>query len=221
VTRVKICGITDLGDACAAASAGADYLGLVFYPPSPRAVSPDLGREIVGQTRLHHPRARFAGVFVDEPVERVWKFASHCGLDIVQLHGEEPPHMVAELIARGLDVIKAFRVQADDALVRARRYRPTLCLLDTFVPDRPGGSGQTFDWALAAQAALPAPVLLAGGLTAENVTGAMRVGRPWGVDVSSGVERAPGRKDPDKLRRFIAAVRLTDGGYDIEQNSNH
>ena len=221
MTRVKICGITNVDDAHAASSAGADYLGLVFYPPSPRAVSPDLARDIVARTRPCYPRVRFVGVFVDEPAERVWQVAMHCGLDLAQLHGEEPPHVVAELIARGLDVIKAFRVQARDALARARCYRPTLCLLDTFVPDCPGGSGQTFDWALAAQAALPAPVLLAGGLTTENVVGAVHVGRPWGVDVSSGVERILGRKDSDKLRRFIAAVRLADEEYDIEQNSDH
>ncbi len=207
--RVKVCGITNLEDAQAAAEAGADYLGFVFYPPSPRHVTPALVRRIVA--RLHATpgweTVRCVGVFVDESIERVSEVASYCGLDAVQLHGGESAEIVAALMARGLEVVKAFRVNGLASLASLGGYRASAYLLDTYVAGQPGGTGCTFDWALAAQARQYGRVILAGGLTPDNVALALQTAQPWGVDVSSGVEAAPGRKDHERLRRFIAAAR--------------
>jgi len=210
VTQVKICGITNLKDALVAAEAGADLLGFVFYPPSPRYLDPARAEQIISAVRCASYPVRFVGVFVDEDPGTVREIMSCCGLDYAQLHGTEPPEMIATLVEQGVKVIKAFRVHDVTSLAELERYRATAYLLDTYVPAQPGGTGKTFDWRLAAQVKEYGPLLLAGGLTPDNVAESVHTVDPWGVDVSSGVESVPGRKDHDKLRRFITAVKDTD-----------
>ena len=207
MTRVKICGITNLKDALIAAEAGADLLGFVFYPPSSRYISPERARQIIRAVRRLSFSVRFVGVFVDEEPGVMRRIASGCELNYAQLHGIESPKLVTRLIQDGLSVIKAFRVRNGDFLTTITRYRPTAFLLDTYVPAHPGGTGQTFDWRLATQAKEYGPVILAGGLTPENVADAVHAVHPWGVDVSTGVESVSGHKDHDKLQRFIAVVK--------------
>ena len=226
MTIVKICGLTTYDDACAAADAGADLLGFIFYPKSPRYVAPEAVRTIVAALRAdaeardqafsHNqslppsPRLpRMVGVFVNTPVAEVRELLEICMLDYAQLHGDEP---VADLAALDLRAYKAIRpAQVDQALADAARlgagagrHGPRL-LVDAFNPNAYGGTGQRGDWDLAARVAAATPrMLLAGGLSAENVADAVRAVNPWGVDVSSGVEASPGRKDQAAVRRFIA-----------------
>lgn len=204
--RVKICGITNPEDALAAAGAGADLLGFVFHPPSPRCVEPVRAGEVIDVVRHAFPTVGFVGVFVDETLGNVQQTVSHCGLDYVQLHGSEPPEMIDALMDRGTKVIKAFRVRDRASLSGIERYRATVYLLDAFVPEQMGGTGRSFDWTLAAEAKEYGPILLAGGLTPENVHRAICAVHPWGVDVSTGIETTPGRKDHARLRHFIAAA---------------
>jgi phosphoribosylanthranilate isomerase len=209
VTCVKICGITNAQDAFIALEAGADLLGLNFFPPSPRFVTPQEAGQIVRQIRGPHPTACLVGVFVDEDPASVQQIMARCDLDYAQLHGEEPPEWTTALLDRGLKVIKAFRVRDGTSLAGIERHQATAYLLDTYVPGQAGGTGQTFDWQLATQASARGPVILAGGLTPANVAEAIRTARPWGVDVASGVEAEPGRKDPTMVRQFIAAAKGT------------
>jgi phosphoribosylanthranilate isomerase len=210
--RVKICGLTNVEDARIAAEAGADFLGLIFYPPSPRCVRPEAAQRIVEATRPVAPNVHFVGLFVDEAMDIVQAIAAQCGLQWLQLHGGESPEAVTALMARGLKVIKAFRVRDRSSVADVRRYNATAYLLDTYVKGRPGGTGHTFDWALAEEAAAHGPTMLAGGLNPGNVAEAVRVANPWGVDTSSGVELQPGRKDAEKVRRFISAAKAAAGG---------
>jgi phosphoribosylanthranilate isomerase len=207
MTRVKICGITNALDGTIAAEAGADLLGFIFYPPSPRSVTPEVARRVVAEARRASPDVRAVGVFVDEDPQTMRHIAARCDLDVVQLHGREPPEVVEMLFEDGLDVFKAFRVRDTAFLAAMERYRPTAYLLDAYVPNRPGGTGQTFDWALALTAQSRGPILLAGGLTPDNVSQAVRTVRPWGVDTASGVESTPGKKDHRKVQRFVAAAK--------------
>ncbi len=207
MTYVKICGITNLEDALRAAALGADLLGFVFHPPSPRYVTPETAGEIGAAVREEAPSVRTVGVFVDLPPETVRAIAAQCGLDCVQLHGSEPPAAAAYLTDAGFEVFKAFRVRDGAELDGLDRYRVAAYLLDAYSPALPGGTGRTFDWEIALRAKAHGRIILAGGLTPDNVAQAIRAVRPWGVDVSTGVEAAPGRKDHSKLERFIAAVR--------------
>jgi phosphoribosylanthranilate isomerase len=216
-TRVKICGLTALADALCAAEAGADFLGFVLYPRSPRFVTPDQVAVIVAGVRRHLglDALRFVGVFVDEPVERVRATLDRAGLDLAQLHGSEPPAALAALPGRAFKAIRPQnRAEAEAALVT---YTPPTgpgpfpgLLLDAYHPDRFGGTGLAADWALAADLARRTRLLLAGGLAPENVADAIARVLPWGVDVSSGVEHSPGVKDHDRVRAFIQAVRAAD-----------
>ena len=209
MTRVKICGLTNAEDAQVAAEAGADFLGFIFYPPSPRYVSPERVHRIIEAIRSASFTVRCVGVFVDEKVDDVRQTARQCGLDYAQLHGTEPPETVTALMTQGLGAIKAFRVRDGASLDEIARYRASAYLLDTYVKDRPGGTGVSFDWTLAARAKAHGPVILAGGLNADNVEEAIRTAEPWAVDVATGVETEPGRKDPAEVRRFIATVKGT------------
>ncbi|MEA3345401.1 MAG: tryptophan synthase subunit beta [Chloroflexota bacterium] len=212
MVRVKICGITNLEDALAAEKAGADLLGFVFYPPSPRYVPPERVREIVGALRRSESAVRTVGVFVDEELSRVREAIRKCDLDYAQLHGDEPPPYVAAL---GERAIKALRVRSAADVERLADYQAAAYLLDAYHPEKPGGTGRAWDWGLAAAAKRFGPIILAGGLTPDNVAQAVHQVRPWGVDVSSGVESEPGRKDQDKMRRFVAAAKdLTVGASD-------
>jgi phosphoribosylanthranilate isomerase len=201
MVRVKICGITNLADAQAAVAAGADALGFVFYDQSPRNISPQKAAAIIAQLP---PFIQTVGLFVDEDDERVNWTADFCGLDLIQLHGDESPAYCLDIRRR---IVKAFRVKDAASLARIGGYAVAGLLLDAWSPTAPGGTGLTFDWPLAQQAAGVQPIILAGGLTPENVAQAITIVKPYGVDVSSGVEAAPGKKDHEKLCAFISAAK--------------
>lgn len=262
MTRIKICGITNLEDAQVAVEAGADLLGFIFYEPSPRYVAPERVRDIVSSVRgqgsgvkdqelgvrkqelgvrkqglgirgeelgeggdplgnlkskILNPKSqiqnpKFVGVFVNSPLETVAHILDFCQLDGVQLHGEEPPEFVNRFEGRAFKALRPqSQAEAEEAI---RRYRPCHasaalpCLLvDAYHPKLYGGTGRVTDWSMAASIARRYPVMLAGSLTPANVTEAIQAVRPWGVDVSSGVEAEKGRKDHQKVRAFIEAVR--------------
>jgi phosphoribosylanthranilate isomerase len=198
MVQVKICGITRLEDAQVAVEAGADALGFVFYPPSPRCVTPQQAEQII--QRLP-PFVTTVGLFVDVPLDTVHDIALWCGLDRVQLHGRETPEFCARVRH---PVIKAFRIKNADSLADLPGYRVAAYLLDAYVEGAlPGGTGASFAWELAAQVKPYGPVILAGGLTPENIAAAITQIHPYGVDVSSGVECAPGIKDHQKVSEFI------------------
>jgi len=210
--RVKICGVTNLQDAVLAAAAGAEAIGLNFYPKSPRFVTADLARQIVDALPEGVVKV---GLFVNAGREEVCRQFDELGLDLVQLHGDEPPEFLARLGDR--PVIRAFRV-GDDGLAPMIRYlaecrrlgsMPRLVLADARVKGLYGGSGEVADWEALkrypADGSLP-PLVLAGGLTPENVGEAVRAVDPAAVDTASGVESSPGRKDPALVRRFVAAA---------------
>jgi phosphoribosylanthranilate isomerase len=201
--RVKICGITNLEDALAAVEAGADAVGFIFHPPSPRYVRLDIAREI---TRKLPPFVARAGVFVDATEEKVMETVRMARLDTIQFHGKETTDFCQRFAEHR--VIKAFRMDGPAALSRLSEYRDVTWLLDSYQPGVFGGTGQTFNWDLACEAVrLGGRVILAGGLTPENVARAVAAVRPYAVDVSSGVESAPGTKDAEKMRAFVAAAK--------------
>lgn len=207
MTMVKICGITAEEDGLAAAKAGADLLGFVFYPPSRRNIGPQQAARIISAVSRAGYAVQFVGVFVDERESYVQEIAARCHLDYIQLHGSEPPQLVARLAQSGLSVIKGVRIVDEDSLHELVRYSPQLYLLDSYIPGTPGGSGEAFDWRVALLAKDLGPFLLAGGLNPDNVAVAVRTVQPWGVDVSTGVESSPGHKDHAKMRRFIARAK--------------
>ncbi len=199
---VKICGLTNVADALAAADAGADALGFVFYEPSPRSVSIEAAAEI---TRQLPPAIVKVGVFVDAPEELVLRAARSCALNLLQFHGEESPDYCLQF---ALMSMKAFRIRDEGSLGALRAYSTDAWLLDTYAPTKAGGTGETFNWDLAVQArGYGRPIFLAGGLTPLNVAQAVGRVQPYGVDVSSGVEAGPGRKDHTKVRDFIQAAK--------------
>lgn len=202
LTKVKICGITRIVDALAAAVAGADALGFMFYEASPRRVSFDDAAAII---RELPPFLTRVGVFVNPSPDDVRRAIEECRIDTLQFHGEETPEFCAQF---GLRVIKAFRVRDAESLRALPAYVGATCLLDSFVAGQHGGTGATFNWDLAAQTVQTGRrVLLAGGLTPENAAEAVRRVRPYGMDVSSGVEAKPGMKDAEKVRAFITAAK--------------
>ncbi|MBX3745500.1 MAG: phosphoribosylanthranilate isomerase [Verrucomicrobiae bacterium] len=206
--RVKICGITRAEDAWTAIEAGADALGFMCYPGSPRYLDPDAIRAI---TDTLPPLIARVGVFVDADFPTVAGTLERAGLDTLQLHGDESPDFCRRF--GSARVIKAFRVDSPAALDRMEAYRPLTWLLDSYVAGSHGGTGRTFNWDLARDAVVRGGrVILAGGLNPGNVAGAVLHVRPYGVDVSSGVECAPGRKDPARVRDFIAAAKGSEGG---------
>ncbi|MDY0267950.1 phosphoribosylanthranilate isomerase [Trichloromonas sp.] len=199
--RIKICGITRIDDALQACACGADALGLVFYEKSPRCVTREQARAIVAALP---PFVTTVGLFVNERPEIVREIVDFCGLDVIQLHGDEgpdaclfPPHRV----------LKALRVKGEESLAGIGDYAVSALLLDAWHPDSYGGTGKLGDWELAARLAVERSVILAGGLNPENVGEAIRRVRPYGVDVSSGVESAPGCKDPARVAAFIRNAR--------------
>lgn len=207
MVRVKICGITNLNDGLGAAEAGADLLGFIFYRASPRYIPPEHAGEIVAEVRRRRPASKFVGVFVNESLERVREIKDLTQLDLMQLHGSEPAAMMQELAPR---VYKSIRPRDQtEAHAHVERYRDALSgnapsfIVDAFSENQFGGTGKRVDWNIAAEIAREFPILLAGGLNPGNVAEAIRTVQPWGVDVSSGVERAPGLKDQKKVREFI------------------
>ncbi len=199
--KVKICGMTQLKDAVFAVEQGADAVGFIFYKKSPRAVTMKTVREIISKLP---PLVDTVGVFVNESVDRVNKIADYCGLDLVQLHGEESPAFCKKIHRR---VIKAFRVKDLQSIKLLEKYPVSGFLLDTFSDNLHGGTGKTFDWTLALPAKKIGPVILAGGLTPRNIRQAVSQVRPYGVDVCSGVEKSPGVKDLEKVRAFLKNIR--------------
>jgi phosphoribosylanthranilate isomerase len=204
-TKVKICGVTNLGDAELALSCGAWAIGLVFYPESPRRCEEEVAAEIGAVLKR---RAELVGVFVNAPLDELVAAVEESSLTMVQLHGDEGPLYCEEARRRsGAKVIKAARVR-DLAQIRAlSAYKTDYHLLDAFVPGRPGGTGQRFDWSLAAEHPRRPPFVLSGGISPHNVAEAVALVRPFAVDVASGVESSPGRKDPEKLKAFFRAAR--------------
>ena len=224
-TRIKICGLTNLDDARCAAAAGADFLGFILYPKSPRYVTPEQIAAIVEAIRAEFgPRApgwrpqapRCVGVFVNEPPEQVQACLDAAGLDLAQLHGDEPPVEVQRLHPRAFKAVRPPSQEATEASLVTYggafpddESMPQL-LLDAYHPERYGGTGLQVDLVMAQPAARQCRLLLAGGLTPETVGAAIRQVQPWGVDVSSGVERAKGIKDQARVRAFVQAVRAAE-----------
>ena len=203
--RVKICGITRQEDALHAVRCGADALGFVFYSQSPRCLDPQRAKSIIAALP---PFITTVGLFVNEAPARIREIASLCGLDVIQLHGDETPQQCQ---VDGYRVVKALRVRDEESLAAADEYPVAALLLDAWVPDQYGGTGRTFNWQLASRLARRRAVILAGGLNPENVAAAVDEVRPYGVDVSSGVESSPGCKDPGKLAAFIANAKNARG----------
>lgn len=206
-TRIKICGIREPLHARLAAEAGADAVGLVFYPASPRYVTPEQAARIVAALP---PFVMAVGLFVDAGEDEVRRVLEQVPLDLLQFHGDEPPGFCASF---GVPYVRAVRMAPGTDLVEyAQRFAGARALLlDAHVPGHPGGTGRTFDWA-GIPRDLPIPLILSGGLTLENVGRAVREVRPWAVDVSSGVESSRGAKDPQKIVEFIRSVQVEDAG---------
>lgn len=205
MVKVKICGITRTDDARSAVEAGADFIGVNFYPPSPRYLEPDAAARLVREVGK---QVKWVGVFVNEQPETVRGIAARVGLDLAQLHGEEGPEFCRSL---DLPVVKAFRIRSADDLAGLGDFPSDYVLLDRYSPGY-GGSGLTFDWRLLEKKNLPRRRLfLAGGLTPDNVADAVRAVRPFAVDVASGVESEPGVKDRTKLEMFIRNCRAAGG----------
>jgi phosphoribosylanthranilate isomerase len=211
VPLVKVCGLTTPGDALATVAAGADWIGLNFHPASPRAIDPAAAAAIVAA--LPAP-AEAVGLFVDRPPEEVAAVAARVGLRIVQLHGREPPEDL--LVLRRLRVVRAFRLADDRTIAEMGAYLrraaelgrpPDAVLVDAFVAGQPGGTGRTIASDLLDYLPPLPRLILAGGLTPENVAARVARVRPWMVDVAGGVESAPGRKDPGRVAAFIRAAR--------------
>jgi phosphoribosylanthranilate isomerase len=203
---VKICGITNIEDAHAAVDAGAHALGFVFHRKSPRCVEPEAAKRVIAALP---PFVLAVGVFVNEDAKRVRDIMDACGLSMAQLHGDETAAYCESL---GRPVLRALRLRGPADLLAMAEYRGRAVvrgfLVDAYSDSAYGGTGHVADWTLAAEAAKAVPVVLAGGLTAGNVADAIRRVRPYGVDVSSGVEREPGKKDHAKVAAFIEAARL-------------
>ena len=199
---VKIRGITSPVDAQEAADAGADAVGLMFYEGSPRCVSLEVAKAIV---KVLPPSVARVGVFVNAEESLVRQAMRECTLNVLQFHGEESPEFCAGF---GAMTLKAIRVKDESSLAELERFGTDGFLLDAFSKDARGGTGEQFNWKLARKATeCGKPIFLAGGLTAENVTEAVRVAEPFAVDVSSGVESESGRKDAEKMRAFVAAAK--------------
>ena len=252
MSKVKICGITNLEDALVATEAGADLLGFIFYEPSPRYVQPEMVREIMagvkeqvasGKPQVAGRRAQvtgrksqiavgsdtisvselktqnsklktpiFVGVFVNASLSTVTRILGECQLDAAQLHGDEPPEFVNQLQGRAYKALRPQSLPEAESLIR--QYLPCspspllpCFLVDAYHPDLYGGTGHVTDWSMAAALARRYPLMLAGSLTPANVAEAISIVKPWGVDVSSGVEAAKGKKDHEKVRAFIRAAK--------------
>jgi phosphoribosylanthranilate isomerase len=202
-TKVKICGITNIADAQVTAEAGADAIGFIFYEKSPRYVPLEQAAEI---SRQLPPFIMRVGVFVNAPVDFVLRATRECGLAMLQFHGDETPEFCEQF---GLMSMKAFRMHGPETLQEIPKYKTNAYLLDAYSSTTLGGTGEKFNWDLAVTAQkFGRPIFLAGGLTAQNVADAVRKVQPFGVDVSSGVESAPGKKDHEKVKAFVAAARI-------------
>jgi phosphoribosylanthranilate isomerase len=206
MTKIKVCGITSKTDAWMCIDAGVDALGFVFVDESPRKVEPQEAQRIINDLP---PFVITVGVFVNKPEEEVTKIANLCKLDILQLHGDETPDYCTKFNRK---VIKAFRIRSSDDIKPMSEYKVSGFLLDSYEEERAGGTGRTFEWSIAQEATKYGPIILAGGLTPENVNRAISIVRPYAVDVSTGVEEkdTPGKKNQGKLTEFIRQVQNAD-----------
>lgn len=206
MTKIKICGMTNKPDALTAAQLGVDMLGFIFYEKSKRFVDPAAARDIINELP---PGIMKVGVFVDESEERIREIARDAPLDMVQLHGSETPEFCARL-RNDYKVIKAFRLKGKADLKKINGYDVDYYLLDTFKTDSIGGTGETFDWKMLKDFEILKPVILSGGLSPANVGRAIGEVVPYGVDAATGVESAPGKKDAELMKKFVAEVRKAD-----------
>ncbi len=196
-TKIKICGITNIEDARAAVEYGADAIGFVFYKKSSRYIEVEKAQKIIS---LLPPFISTVVVFVNESYKNIERVIDKCHLNILQLHGNEDKNFCTRF---SLTVIKSIKIKDEKSLENMERFKVSAFLLDSFSENIPGGTGKSFDWDLAVRAKKYGNIILAGGLTAENVKDAISKVKPYGVDVSSGVEIKPGKKDHEKMRRFI------------------
>lgn len=210
-TRIKVCGITSAEDAKEAIRVGVDAIGFIFVESSPRYISPEKAKEIVTQLP---PFIHFVGVFVDKDPIEVEEIIEYCGLTYVQLHGSEDAEYCRKLAhaATPCRLIKAFRVGPESKTADFTQYESSVkgFLLDTYVEGQEGGTGKPFDWSITASLGLQLPVILAGGLNPDNVCEAVRTVRPFAIDINSGVELEPGKKDITKLHSLIKSVAVVD-----------
>jgi len=211
MTEIKICGITNIEDALASASVGADALGFVFHTASPRYVTPGKAREIIA---VLPPEVCTVGVFVNLAAVEVLRIAQLCGLDFIQLHGGETQDYCRRLPRESL--IKAMSFRSEEEFAAMADYPVRAFLVDAHDPVRFGGTGKTCDWNLAGKAAARHPLILAGGLNGENIIAALTAVHPLAVDISSGVETAPGKKDHEKIRAVIASVQYFGGAGQVD-----
>ena len=205
MTKVKICGVTSARDARWACRCGADALGFNFVPGTPRYCEPGRVRAIILELP---PFISTVGVFANARPDRVREIAEECSLNFVQLHGRESAEECAKL--RDLGVIKAFRIQSEEDLGQLEQYDVAGYLLDAYVKGQLGGTGESFEWDIAKAARPYGPIILAGGLTPDNVAEATRVARPYGVDAASGVESGPGQKSRELVQKFIRSAKSVD-----------
>ena len=214
MTVIKICGIKTLADGLAAIEAGADYLGFNFYPKSARFIEVQACERMTSVLKAEHPSITLVGVFVNAPLSDIQYILQTCRLDLAQLHGDEK---LQNFIRLAPFAFKAFR-GVSDYMDEYIRNDPPAFLIDASVTGKYGGTGITADWQMAASLARRYDFFLAGGLNADNVAEAVRHVQPWGVDVASGVEKAPGVKDAAKMKDFVQAVySLTEAGQDLHQ----
>jgi len=200
IVKVKICGITNYEDAVAALDMGADLLGFNFYPKSPRFVPPEKAREIISKLPGF---IDIAGVFVNESIEQIHKTKNLCQLDWVQLHGDEDPEFCKQFFSRNVKVMKAIRVKKQSDIQQAEDYFTDAILLDAFNPEKYGGTGLTFDWNIVGH--INKRVFLAGGINPDNAPEAIKLG-VYGIDVCSGIEVEPGKKDHKKMRKLFENI---------------
>ena len=205
MVKVKICGLTNFEDVKMCIKLGANFIGFVFAD-SPRQVTKEKAKEIIDALALPSNAVKKVGVFVNEELSIVENIANYCGLDVLQFHGDEKPDYCLHF--RAFEIFKAFRLRGKEDLASISSYKVDAYLLDTFTPEKYGGTGKTFNWDIAVEVKkFGRPIVLSGGLDAKNVSDAIRKVQPEIVDVSSGVEEAPGKKDAKKLREFVENVR--------------
>jgi phosphoribosylanthranilate isomerase len=208
MVEIKICGITNISDALIAAECGVDALGFIFYPKSQRYVEPEKAKEIIGEVR---PEIIRVGVFVNHEVQEVKEIAQFCGLDLIQLHGDESREYCAQFPASSL--IKAVSCQTEEEVRELRNFSVRAILMDGRNPGHYGGTGKISDWRLAIVVKEIYPLILAGGLNKKNIRKAIETVKPQAVDINSGVEISPGKKDPNKIREIMKIARQTNAPH--------